>query len=1229
MDKYKLISYFRDWIKSTSLESQYNQIVKWKHILGQSIQHGGNLVDKSDKVLQVAKLYSQIKLDDIANNKAQIQQELQSLLDKINIIEGNIPEALKATNEDKIINNINILSANISQMVNGFNVIPNDIKIDLPFDIASLPDQNIFVELSKEYRQRISKISNNLSDASSLNKFSAELSSKERELDDLIRQMDNLLASLVASNNEFNLLTNYNFNQREIIKVEPFESIISRLRGLTRLPDIENFVTNKVSLYESGKYRQNRLIDDYNNLVIRLDPTFLARNALPSPYFNGGYVIRVSNNLLMAPSLTLQQLNLANNLINGDIKNIYQPDFAQIAQLGGVSLEKFDLGIRTLQDRINLYNSQIYAFNVNQMHTVMHAMFLSLIATNQILQNGYTIYVYMNRGILEFFRGILDNMSSKIDSLEDSSIINYLRKYHYVTIKKLQSFVTILSQNMTPKDIIDIRKCSGETADNFLVLNYFKTVMESYNEMYQNKISIYSRINDIGYAGRLKDYGKEFFLSDYQYKSLRPSIDKPDPRIMWINKQACRNLQNDYESIKFTQVFDTENFPSNGDISKYMTLDTQLAKGKSVGLITYGYSGTGKTYTLFGNKSKTNEDGILQFTIDNINGLQKLKFRVYEIYGYGLPYPHYWRNPDGTPRISDTFNKIYHYNLNLEPDNIKFNSVEVIDSKDILAYTSEAELLMNVDTKTKYYTDILSGQSERILKNFDSFVNEVEAFRQKEKRIRDTPNNPVSSRSILVYDFQLYINDPTKPPVPFLIIDLPGREEIIPTYVDAYIDNNVIKGILSDNNNNNILRYKFMLSVMCINPLAVPIFNHKIYDIVRNRYKDVLTTPLPFRFYYKTDIKPEKVNELQKTYILKAISGGGYEISGVNGKQQGFFSFEDEFINLRGSTVRDLISRINSFSGFGYIKGKDNTSQYYSLLSIHVMNRLILMNRFDIIQDLYANICEKEINSKINQYIRGLGAEAIHRMVQELISTRFKGDFIELVNTRAGSETFKQIVKNIGNGAQQQQQQQQGVKIIQEQITGSLQEIKDTLIKLLSYDYFLTPFEGININENIIGLVKYLASKTFTDPKVRDTFLQRNIERQDLKLDFVYQQKLVRMWLISEVKDKAEVGKFFDVNPNQVPLKLFKSNGAILEFDFDNMNKEYEKFKTSYKSDRIFNYENPLIESILLPYIKRINDYKVFYLFANYQNELSNNMKCANQYKLLQNTRDFVNTIIQ
>lgn len=1290
--------YYITYIKFIDLDKQYNDVSQYERKIKKFINDkynkykidkqnicnlvgGDKLMDKINKIYEVSKIYKSINFDDIAIKKKEMDENLTKISETLSKNFDNTEQVLKIIADNKILNTIDLLSANIIEMKDGFNVIPEAINLNLPIEQVKIPlvdSFSVFITMSKKYRQQLNEINNNISlDQEQKNfEYNILLNNIRNDIIELEKsiEIENVINIFKDIYNKFQKQLLFNYNADDVIKIESIDELISKLKFLSSSnKEINNFVNNKLPLFETNKIRQNKFIDLYNKLVSKLDPSFVKDNNLPNPYFNGGYVIRVTNNLLLSPSISKFQLGLLDNLVSvseedllykefseksiKDISIIYKPDFSTFTQSGGGSLSEveatlgeFDIKIRNISDKIFEYNQSVMIYNTIQIYLIMHTLFLTLIATNQILINNYTIYVYINKGLLEFYKKILIKINNDIDNNVMTEDIMYMRKYHYITIKKLLNFTRQLSSKIDPKDIIDIRRCKGDTAKMFLLLNYFKLVLESHNAMFQNKITIYSRINDIGYVDvKNKDYTKEVFLSDEQYKKMINDTDDYDSKKMWIQKKkrACKDFIDEMdEYLEFTQVFDTENFPYNSDIAKYMTLDTQLAKGISLGIMTYGYSGTGKTYTLFGNKTKVNEDGLLQFTVDNINGLLKLKLRVYEIYGYGLVYPHYWVTTNGKSRMKDIYNRIYHYHLLLDLDSINFDNVYTIEAKDIENYTNHAELLRNKSTidKATSYIDISNQQSEIILKNFDSFVDKIEVYRKSNsiKRIRDTPNNTVSSRSILVYDFQLYIDDINKPPVPFLIIDLPGREEIIKTYVDSYIDNPVIKNILLtspvdnkvDINNKEgiILYYKFLISVMCINPLAVPIFNDRIiYDTVINNYADILKKEISMEFLYFDDPKnKERITLLQKKYNMIPYKGN-YKIIGVKNKSG--FTFDDEIINLRGTTIKTIRDNLNkniNMKGFGYIASKYNKYQYYATLSIHIMNRLILENRFDIIEEIYKNICQIEINNKIEKYIDGLNGNQLFNILADLIEFRFKGDFIELAISKGNlqSDKLENIIKYIAKQITENKRSSLMFDTYPRNLNNNdIKKLKEDIKDLLKYDYYLTPFEGIYINENIIGLIKYLASKMIIKEDERQE-LESKFKKQSLNLDFVFQQKIARMWLISNVVDNKRLIEFYNLNnESEISQKLFDSYDGELRFNYRNMLNEYNKFQYIYKPDAIYNFENPLIESILKPYIKYIDDYKIFYLFANYENELIRDLKCANQYKLLNNTEDFIKAI--
>ncbi|NCY26430.1 MAG: hypothetical protein EBX37_16860, partial [Alphaproteobacteria bacterium] len=384
-------------------------------------------------------------------------------------------------------------------------------------------------------------------------------------------------------------------------------------------------------------------------------------------------------------------------------------------------------------------------------------------------------------------------------------------------------------------------------------------------------------------------------------------------------------------------------------MASYMCLNTRISSGNGVCLITYGYSGTGKSYTLFGGPGK---DGLLQGTLSKLDGLDKVYFRTFEIYGKGLPFVDYWydetiipdpnnanRQKTKTKTKNNIYNYLYAYKLKnggpnyeegieVEKPNTsaKYNAYDdewavELEETQITDYINKSEILReNIKTNTWTesttfiktqspdkkdelgYMEINNTEYQNLFKNFSLFTDKIEQMRIQTQRVRETPNNKVSSRSILIYDFVLVITKDNKTiPVNFLIIDLPGREEIAPTFINKYTDyktNPVIYNIIKSeftNSYNNVsgsiplnTEYKklfksvsnidigdvymkelrAMLCAFILNPLSVPIFACEIMEkYLEENYK--------VRKNLKTEIieKPFK-----RKYILRG------ELNGVIGK---------------------------------------------------------------------------------------------------------------------------------------------------------------------------------------------------------------------------------------------------------------------------------------------------------------------------------------------------------
>ncbi|VBB18481.1 hypothetical protein YASMINEVIRUS_944 [Yasminevirus sp. GU-2018] len=1147
----------------------------------------------------------------------------------------------------------------------------------------------------------------------------------------------------------------------------------------------------------------------YNISVYNLDLTALMSLGLPSDikliprvYFLRDYTDRVYNNIFKDINEHRQQkANILGELVDESLKSsidtpdeIYSPDFKRIkmmmdaekrdslkggllkkgSQKGGTieTIVKRVEGLAKLKleyaESVKLYldASDKYVMAYNDVYS--YTRYLILIATNQFFTENYVVYKYLNKGLIELYKRITTRMVRDLDSGVTEPHIVYVRKYYNVVVRRLDVFLNKLSFFMRdPTELIDIKNIdssSNEIRNDMILLNYFKPIIESYNEMFQNQITIYARLNDI--VGEI-DYQSKVFVSDHEKfknsgcgyqvltKNMEPDLALDlcapaktadvdmggDATVMWSRQDACKPLKLPLElpqkrvnvgetlfpnekPMIFTEVFDSVNFPENSDISKYMTLETQLAKKKGVCVLTYGYSGTGKTYTLFGN---SNKQGVLQSTLVNINGLYKVKFRLFEIYGRGLPYDFYWNSPDKTSRINDIDHTIFHYVLENTGTNIQVQNTEddliAVKPKHFLPYI---ENNIRIGSSSNTYISVPKKDIKNVFGNFSTFTESIDKYRKGESgrshikntlRIRETPNNPESSRSILVYDFKLYVGDESGSSagpdgdneldaVRFLIVDLPGREEISQTYIEPYLGNPVIKSMLDSGEKIDVTftkngeptsvdptveRVRMIITCMALNPMALAVFQpHIVVNTVNSLDKTVRNV-----VYGDSNGKGDITNE--------------YEINQIGTKLNFLVKLTQD---LKLEVVPPTDKRRNNTYGFGY----ETDYQCLGVGAVYVIYRLIEKSRFDIIEDIYRKIVDVEINKTLNDKIDSLdkttgSSTELFSTLRGLIESKFKGErtaktvrnLIEViigVSPKKGMTTLGYV-----DGVRQQLE---SLRSSVPEEHKKIDEIKASLKLILKYDYLMTPLEGIYINENIIGLIKYLSSRLIKDKtaiadievlnrtkvKQREMILseQRNIARcwlmskdeqymtkvleksRSTRLEYMTKtlfnfektyNKSYFSWVPQEKAERTYFNNMYSGVMAYVPISDSSSSSDVssqkhLVFITEQIVKQQRQLISVYASDKIYNFDKPLITDILAPYIESdetptdqisvgakssakqnaepmsrvdirnktaIKDYKLFYLFGNYDDDQKTQFKCEHQLKLLKNTENFVKAI--
>jgi len=1249
----------------------------------------GEMVDKLNKIYQIAKTIQthqlQLNSDDL-KKVDELLTQLEGKIKNITLNEKGVP-----TNQILVGNtliNADMVQSTIETIKMGL-INLNDIDItkeynriptrQLKGNYTELKINEIFDEFHKSITD-IEKIVDEQERQRNVDLLTKELSEKRKTMEEKIVEMNKVIDEMGVSINDIFDNTKYKFNKDELMMIPIFDTFLNEI-NLINEPKIKHIVEETKKIMQESNLSNG--VEYFNNEITSFTNTIRDKTKYKkfTKYYDGINNVRI-NNMFFATKGVVDLQNVR-DMINSDqfpeLKVRYDNDeqlinaFLELPIQKGGDLESFKKQItqngefmrlaQKYNDTINTYRKMTSQYQTLLLNQFMHNIFLVTIVTNQLTVTGSIIHEYIQRGTLTLYNRILKSMMKSMNDKPNIELNKYLSKYHKITIYKLYNFTkeiidylnklkdekmrtceiqqcnTLVSgmtkQECTKKrkqcledDVVDINACDGETANRFLLLNYFKGILMQYNAMSGSKIAIYARINDLGQTmipSSQEACHELMYLSSFD-KKARGNVcgdggqdEKIDIQEMNVEYKTCQDTQHlSKEKINFTEVFDSTQFPTSSEISKYMSINTLLEQGNGIGIMTYGYSGTGKSFTLFGNSGK-NISGILQTTLGDMNGLKNVKFRIMELYGYGMPYPYYWEM--GTTNIK---HNIYDYKLSVSGNGLDILKINEIGSNDMEDY-------MNCVKKYETtYVDIPENYVNDVFKKFETFVTKIDDRRVETKRIRDTPNNIVSSRSVIIYDFQLTIQGKSNN-IPFLIIDLPGREEIIQTYVEPYIGSKTIQNLINIDHD-ALNEIKLLLGFMSINPLGIPILAYKnILKVVTDDIKKNVTIKNQIigvtksTFYIlknATDTDQHKRIEVKfpKTEFNITEETDKYAITGN-------FELLNEFVSQQeakdkkgkligtGSTLNKWFNiKDDEFiikgeaKGYGY----NSNEQLWIVLCIHLMNRVIMSKNFILLEKIIKNICDEKINSIINSKIKAMDVNAKKELLGKLQEGKFKALFW------LNNDTIERIVTD-----------------------------EEKMKKITNYDYYLTPYEGLYINENIIGLIKYLSFKKILDGDVEtpdtiekaNTEISKKITSQDKSLVFSHQQKMIRLLMVTKEPPEGSlpIHTFYGVSKNDIPKNklLVKEDDRKVKFNHlknadgkDAFEIMYEQLKNTYRSDKIFNFKEPIITKILEPYMKKLFGYDILYLLANYKDENIRNSRCGHQQKLLGNTLDFIKTIV-
>lgn len=452
----------------------------------------------------------------------------------------------------------------------------------------------------------------------------------------------------------------------------------------------------------------------------------------------------------------ISKINLSNNVENPHVDNL--DFFNQISR----SENYFELDNMNLHPKYNndikFNNGQSTSIEGNHKFNIINKFFdffnsqlnkykeLILTFPENVVAENFSIN--LSKGFFEFYKTILYGIKEKI--LNNKPLDSSLQEMSYILPVYFDLFDHI-SRNIGTKSFRVQSEKLTKFSVNSLILFFFYKIKFHVDEYTKNdndeKVKLFIKINDIYQNDTTEQQIKTYPLYSLEGNTLKIKQFKKDNS---PNKEKSKS----YEFLRSTDGAFFYNDMRGPEISTYLGISFAINNQKDVLMLSFGYSGTGKTFTMF------SENGVVPNIFKNLKKDYKVVLQVTEFYGYG-------NFTEDVARYTPYVFYVHNFNDSLKLPNIQYKIDEsiTIDGQQI--------------------TPMIKNSSKNII---NETVNEIDKYRlinkfpdgkPKNKTITATQNNPQSSRSFMVYDFLFYdVVDPSKEPIKLSVLDLPGREDI-------------------------------------------------------------------------------------------------------------------------------------------------------------------------------------------------------------------------------------------------------------------------------------------------------------------------------------------------------------------------------------------------------------------------------------------------------------------
>lgn len=898
----------------------------------------------------------------------------------------------------------------------------------------------------------------------------------------------------------------------------------------------------------------------------------------------------------------------------------------------------FEQKIILIRQKIKELTLVIKRYNVMYIQLITFQNFITKFISVKVLEGGYIVYIGLDFALVSYYENMFSELnkimdtfnetfiSGKVHNSKEHNILNNkanrrLYKYYYFIIKILGNFFNQLKNKWyLNKDnsewdqdnwiYTEYNKDTPIASQVFFLLTIFNPFLLAWKKAQHRKVANFLKIN----ATPSKNQIVTFKSNDKNDKYLNEATLKECKTNDKLDDIDLKKIAN----IKFEQIFPQQY--ENQQIPNAMGIPRVIGDGESVVVITYGYSGVGKTFTLFGKNDITNpKKGMLQTILATHEGA-RVFVKIFELYGLAVPYKFYWDSPE----------KMNHYILNYK---VIDSQAKVNDSPIRIQKNKDGTFKEFLDFETNY--DKLEPQQ---ITGFESIVQQIDEIRRCEGRIKITKNNPESSRSIMIYDFKIKQTE-TKP-VHFVIIDLPGKENIYETFCKDEAEQTKLKENLLDFQSPKIIDLEEKDLIM--SSAGGDIFKYaeqlKIKGIVpitsannTNKYSGRLIRTILFSNILWISMIPEFAKEFDST---QEFDGTDNRLWSMELNRSTFANLKKNNIVIYNNLVKDGTRYFTNSTTWKSTTGSQlfpdqkytnfvfNKKYKNAILRLRAFHERILYTIVKFIEQGELEILGDVINKMIeitpaNTYIRqsdkkpfpikygfvGLEAFYINENILGLLQVlahkvetdRYAGEppneYTPVVDDQ--DQIYSKIIESTSSKTK-----------VGENYPINLPNVKDKTV--VADDEFYSNLQILNVFEKDSFLEKLYGSN----------FKKKTID------DNCY-------LFVEATEDAQQNADLFKNNFRLITDKHFEKTEKEASDDPTipkHFNKPYTTLINNYNYNAGFNLTNPPIKKILDPYLEIMENIYVLFVVSNSVNNKNDNT-CDKQHKLLLDTKKFMDVI--